>query len=68
MNPHEPTMTTAALEAVPVVECGDSRIEAAHHAPRFGVVEATHCLAVTLADGRAATRWTWFADAHPVSD
>jgi hypothetical protein len=50
------------------VECGDSRVEAAHHAPRFGVVEATRGLAVTLTDGRAATRWTWLADAHPVSD
>lgn len=56
-----------ALAHVDVV-CGDSRVVAAHHAPRFGAVEATHCLAVALVDGRAATRWTWIANAHPVSD
>lgn len=47
---------------------GSSAAEATHHAPRFGVIEATQCLAVTLAGGRAETRWTWLADAHPVPD
>jgi|SRR5579872_5006594 len=30
-----------------------------NHAPRFGVVLPVDCLAVTLAKGRAVTRWTW---------
>ncbi len=37
----------------------DARVEASFHAPRFGVVEPTTCLAIGLARGGAATRWTW---------
>ena len=36
-----------------------ARVEPSFHAPRFGVVEATSCLAVALARGGATTRWTW---------
>ena len=48
----------ATLAVVDVV-AGDAHVEPSGHAPRFGVVEPTVCLAVALADGRALTRWTW---------
>ena len=48
----------ATLAVVDVV-AGESHVEPSGHAPRFGVVEPTVCLAVALADGRALTRWTW---------
>ena len=48
----------ATLAVVDVV-AGDAHVEASGHAPRFGFVEPTVCLAVTLVDGRALTRWTW---------
>ncbi len=49
------------------VETGLGHAEASTHAPRFGVLESAHCLAVTLHDGHARTRWQWILDAHPVS-
>ena len=48
----------ATLAVVDVV-AGDAHVEPSGHAPRFGVVEPTVCLAVALADGRALTRWMW---------
>ena len=48
----------ATLAEVEVV-AGAARVEASFHAPRFGVVVPTACLAVSLAGGRAETRWTW---------
>lgn len=41
------------------VDTGTGRVEAAMHAPRFGVLLDTQCLAVTLAAGRATTRISW---------
>ena len=49
---------TAALAEVDVI-AGDALQEPSSYAPRFGVVESTCCLAIALADGRAATRWRW---------
>ena len=41
------------------VMAGSAHAQASFHAPRFGLVEPTTCLAITLDAGRAATRWTW---------
>jgi uncharacterized heparinase superfamily protein len=54
------TAGATALADVDVI-VGDAREEPSFHAPRFGVVEPTVCLAVALAGGRAVTRWTWSA-------
>lgn len=53
------------------VEAGEGRSEPSTHAPRFGVRQPAHCLAVHMKDGRARTRWQWTpgqstSDAHPV--
>jgi uncharacterized heparinase superfamily protein len=40
---------------------GEARLEPSTHAQRFGVVESAHCIAITLQDGSAITRWTWRA-------
>ncbi len=46
---------------------GTPQIEPAGVTTRFGALDDTHCLAVTLDDGRAATRWRWSNDdAHPL--
>lgn len=41
------------------ITAGRGRAEPSSHAPRFGRVESTVCLAVDLVDGQAETRWTW---------
>jgi hypothetical protein len=41
------------------VGTGSACVEAAMHAPRFGVLLDTQCLAVTLDSGRATTRFSW---------
>ena len=46
---------------------GRSLAVSSSHAQRFGVVVPNQTLTVTLADGRAATRWRWNPHAHPVS-
>ncbi|MGZ8261144.1 MAG: heparinase II/III domain-containing protein, partial [Caldimonas sp.] len=48
----------ATLAEVDVV-AGRASQEPSFHAPRFGVVEPTTCLAVALDGGRALTRWAW---------
>jgi len=45
--------------AVVDVAAGEAHAEPSGHAPRFGVVEPTVCLAIALVDGRAAARWAW---------
>jgi uncharacterized heparinase superfamily protein len=47
-----------AIAVVDIVT-GDAHAEPSAHAPRFGVVEPTVCLAVALAEGRSVARWTW---------
>ena len=42
-----------------VVVAGTAREEPSFHAPGFGVVVPTTCLAVALDGGRALTRWQW---------
>ena len=58
---------TRRLARVAVL-AGTAAVVPAQCASRFGIVEATVGLAVTLAGGRADTRWTWLDDdAHPLS-
>lgn len=42
-----------------IVITGKPRVEPSTHAPEFGVVLDTCCLAVELVAGRAQTRWQW---------
>lgn len=60
-GPHSTALATIE------VEVGESRIGESQHAPRFGVLQGTQTLIVTLRDGHARTRWHWRPDAHPVS-
>jgi hypothetical protein len=55
----------ATLTRVAVLR-GTAQAESSTHAPRFGQRLAAQCLAVTLVDGGAHTRWSWPGDAHPV--
>ena len=50
------------------IEAGSASVTTSQHAPRFGQLEATQTLAVTLHNGHARTHWRWSPDAHPVSD
>lgn len=46
---------------------GSARIEPVQVTTRFGILEDSLCLAVTLDEnGQAGTRWSWSNDAHPV--
>lgn len=68
-NPDTWQLTAGALPLARIeVHCGVARLEAAHYASGFGMVEPTQCLTVALADGRAATRWTWLTDAHTLPE
>ena len=49
------------------VEIGSAVAADSEHAPRFGVLLPTQSLVVSLRQGRAATRWDWKHDAHPLS-
>lgn len=57
----------ALVVSVEVIQ-GQANAVSAHHAPRFGVLLTVDCLAVTLVDGRASTRWTWADDSLPLAD
>lgn len=46
---------------------GMPRIEPSQHAPRFGITLPTEALVVELDAGCASTRWSWNADAYPLS-
>jgi len=54
--------------AVVDVLAGAGQAVPSQHAPEFGRLIATQALAVRLSGGRAVTRWSWGADAHPVSE
>lgn len=41
------------------VEEGQGQVLPSRHAPEFGVVHPTQCLAVSLMGGRSATSWAW---------
>lgn len=48
---------------------GMARLSAGSYHPEMGLCLPNHCLAVTLAEGACAVRFSWrSADAHPVSD
>lgn len=49
------------------VPAGQAQVVETTHASGFGRVERNQTLAVTLSAGRAATRWCWNPDAHPLS-
>ena len=49
------------------VQTGLATLMPSLHAPRFGVLQDTQCLVVTLTNGRATTLWHWNTDAHTLS-
>jgi hypothetical protein len=49
------------------VRAGSAELAPSQHAPRFGVLVTTQALVVRLQGGRSVTRWSWNADAHPLS-
>lgn len=49
------------------ITVGQSQVVSSSHAQRFGLVVPNQTLTVNLTNGRAATRWRWKPDAHPVS-
>lgn len=51
-----------------LVEVGSGSIAASQYAPRFGQLEPTQTLAVSLRNGQARTRWCWNPDAYSLSD
>ncbi len=56
----------APLASVEVLE-GGAALREARVTTRFGCLDEATCLELTLEGGRAATRWRWRDDAHPVS-
>jgi uncharacterized heparinase superfamily protein len=50
------------------VDSGTARVEPATVALAFGQTTQTQCLAVTLAGGRAVTRFSWKQNAHPIPE
>ncbi len=49
------------------VQTGQATLMPSRHAPQFGVLQDSQCLAVTLTNGRATTLWHWNTDAHTLS-
>ena len=61
---HWHVMRYDTLVAIVEVTQGQASAVTASYAPEFGLRMSVDCLAVTLVNGCASTRWTWDDDAH----